>query len=356
MLVGIVTMKTITHDASAANERGRIANRVHETKQPYAQSVWTAGNSRAVSTLQRYQHMADNSPHALQLKHQAAVVERGAQPVLQRADITDTTVVDNGAAIPAIGTQASDHLNAMAGAWGAASHAENKAKLAYIISLPSIKNIADDLRKTAAQNGAADDMNITYDENLRDHGLATTNYAGTDWTEINITIGPSAFASGSLLYSTIRHELIHAAQHRRTDAKEQDWHGDIDAISATTNMVFDLGSYQPYATPVGKTQKDRNAFFDSMNVAISEMETHRWEYLNAAFVGDNSDAFRKGRGNWWLYRADEWAALTAKPDVVKQTPPRQGGNDNLDIYNEYVGYANQLLPTQVQRAEIDALP
>lgn len=345
--VGSVTMNIYTPDQAAANGRGRTADPVHETQRAHAPSVGMVENSPAASTLQRYQQMADNSPQVLQLKHQA---------VLQRADISDNTVVDNGAAIPAIGTQASDHLNGMGGAWGAASDAQNEAKLAYIISLPSIADIVTDLEKTAAENGAADDLNITYDPNLGDHGLATSKYHGADWSEINITIGPSAFASGSLLYSTIRHELIHAAQHRRTDAKEQDWDGDIDGVSATTNTIFSLASFEPYGNPADQAQEDRNAFYRSMNAAISEMETHRWEYLNAAFVGDNSDAFRKGRGNWWLHYSDEWAALTAEADAMKETPPPQGGNDNLDIYDEYVGYANQLLPTQAQRDAIDALP
>ncbi|GAA3632859.1 hypothetical protein [Microlunatus ginsengisoli] len=278
--------------------------------------------------------------------------------MVQRADVRDATVVDAGATIPAIGNAASLHLNAMAGTWGGGgSAAEYAAKLAYLVALPSIATIATDLRRTAAETGAAaDDLQISYNAALGDHGVALTNYhAPAQWTEINIEIGPSAFASGPLLYSTIRHELIHAAQHRRTDAKEQHWGGNVDVISNSTNVEFNLGSYQPYSAPANVTQTNRNDYYRALDLAISEMETHRWEYQNAAATGHNSNADRKDRGEWWIHYADDWLDLTTRPDTVKKTPDPTTGVLSMTRYLEYVAHATNLLPTPGDRHTIALL-
>jgi hypothetical protein len=278
--------------------------------------------------------------------------------VVQKADIRDATVVDAAAPIPAIGSFDSAHLNNMSGGWGNGTQTENTNKLAFVIGLPSINGIVTDLRRSAAQTGAnADDMNITYDHALGDHGVAKTKVHGQDWTEINISIGPSAFASGSLLYSTIRHELIHAAQHRRTDAKEQNWNGDIDGLSTSTNTEFNLGSYEPYeqAANMPAVHVQRNEYYQKMNVAISEMEAHRWEYQNADFTGHNSAADSKGRGEFWIYFADAWNTLATAADKLKKSPNPAGGQLSLHRYNEYAAHANALLPTQQDRDDIAAL-
>ncbi|GAB4206655.1 MAG: hypothetical protein OHK0022_33920 [Roseiflexaceae bacterium] len=276
---------------------------------------------------------------------------RGAY-LLQRVNVTDTTPVGVGGTIPAIGPTASQNLGLMPHS----NDTQKRNKLAYIISLPSIDTIVQGLRKTALETGAVnDDMNITYNSGLTDHGVANTMFHGGDWTEINIEIGPSAFQSDSLLYSTIRHELIHAAQHRRTDAKEQDWNGDVDSISNTENVVFNLGSYQPYASPTIPAQIERNNYYIALNQAISEMETHRWEYQHADFTGYNGNAEKKGRGEWWVYYANQYLHLKNAAVTKKKTPDPVSNALTLTRYNEYVSQGDALLPSNTDRQTIQLL-
>lgn len=311
-------------------------------------------------------YLVDNRPGTVvQRKMQEAI---SCSQVIQRINIKDAVIVPlpqaaQGAAaapaapVPALGHAFDATITGGPYHWaaGVAPAGQRGAILALMIAEPSIANIATGLRKTAAETGGgAPDMNITYDAALGGYGLATTQNHGQDWQEINITIGPGAYASKALLYSTIRHELIHAAQARRTDAKEQGWGGNINNVSGTDDVEFSLYSYLPYAAPANQAETNRNLFYDDMNRALSEMETHKWEYENTPATGLDA-ALRYERGLFWLSYYEKWNDLTAVADNRKTSPDPNTHLLTRVRYDEYVAHAAALTPAAASITEINNL-
>lgn len=327
--------------AGIVNSSPRVLQRLTEGTAVDSSARMAAQRDGVNALAARTAHQADPTAG------RAAGLQTGA--TCQRVAVKNAPVVDAQATVPALGNAFEQTISQQPFNWtnGAAPVNARAAILGVMVAENAIATIVAALQRTPAQTGAQQpDLTIAYDANLGGYGVLETNFhANHQWQELAIKIAPLAFDSKPRLYSTIRHELIHAAQARRTDAKENNWAADPAQASGADDIAFDLSTYQPYAAPANAAQQRRNDFFQDMNLALSEIETHKWEYENAANIGLPARD-RYERGLFWLRYKDAWLGLLANVQGAhKKSPAPGGGNLSDAIFKEYRVAAARILPT-----------
>lgn len=136
------------------------------------------------------------------------------------------------------------------------------------------QTVLNDLVNMLNTKGAVDDANLTevvYVAQQVGSNNAVTQTTGQDPTDkVRITVYPKAFEGGApVLYSTLRHELIHAGQ--RLNSPDED------------ETSFD-DDYMQEDLYEGAKGRDADTWTD-IERPLQEIETHTWELLHARETG-----------------------------------------------------------------------
>mgnify|MGYP000906775852 FL=1 len=153
-----------------------------------------------------------------------------------------------------------------------------------------------------------------------------------DNAPIRITFYPDAFAQGpGVLYSTFRHELIHAGQRSLTPNSEDD--EEAPGTSLDDDYIHD-DLYEPLNTLEGRAKVNPN-----MQLPLQELETHSWEIMNAQRTGVGPDytwttiyymiEYQKKLSNY-LGVLDERKNKETKVKKVKSNSGRGKASRNVD--------------------------
>ena len=95
---------------------------------------------------------------------------------------------------------------------------------------------------------------------------------------IKITVAIAAFQDPAILYSTLRHELIHVAQRMNAPDSEQ----------AGGTKASDEYIYEDTTEAVNRGSRQfTDAIVNNIQLPLQEIETHAWEILHAAETGIN---------------------------------------------------------------------
>jgi hypothetical protein len=168
------------------------------------------------------------------------------------------------------------------------------------------RNVLRDLKQYLIDKGVVDDPDltqITYNGRANGNNQALTGYVLppnqhviNDDTPITITVYPSAFAAGpAALYSTIRHELIHAAQRMKVP-------------DDPTEMTDDYIQEDIY-TQIGQRTTA------SLQIPMQEIEAHVWEVNHANETGIN-EQYNTTTLNMLAHYIDLVRAAVSSTDIL----------------------------------------
>lgn len=149
---------------------------------------------------------------------------------------------------------------------GANDKTSRQTVLTELLDFLDAQGVVDDRART----------DVVYDDQQHPTSNAVTQAVGTgDNDPVRITVYKNAFDSGpAVLYSTLRHELIHAGQRQLVP-------DDTQAEATDDYMHDDLLDQAPgNGTLYTK---------DDLELPLQEIETHTWELLHASQTGVNTN-------------------------------------------------------------------
>ncbi len=148
----------------------------------------------------------------------------------------------------------------------ATDSASRQTVLNELLDYLDTKGVVDDRQHTT----------IVYDDQRHATSNAVTEMTGTgDNDPVRITVYSNAFADGpAVLYSTLRHELIHAGQ--RMSAPDE------SRTESTDDYIHDdfMGDAPDSGTAYNKRE---------LELPMQEIEAYTWELLNADKTGVNAN-------------------------------------------------------------------
>jgi hypothetical protein len=167
-------------------------------------------------------------------------------------------------------------------------------------------------------------LSFAYDEKIDELGLFLP-------AENKIKIGPTSFARGiPVVYSTLRHELIHAGQYYNDYGYLKD--------SEAGKISPDVKADETYSVSGKKNDKS----IQIVRKCISEIEAHVWEinnYLSTGVGADHVEA-TANKLRSYIYWASNTKGLTKTETTWRNTSITELKDDITkakEIYNEVTG-------------------
>lgn len=178
-----------------------------------------------------------------------------------KAPATQPGPLDQSATVPDLPTALVTQLND--------AKADPTLREAAIDSLFNHLKTIGTVENPPAVDGPPIEINVIYKNSSSGSRLAYTQYVSTGRsTEVAVHVYAPIFTkSVAAIYSTLRHELIHAAQQTQSADADTD---------RTDEYIFGLANNDPYLT-------------QKLIWPLQEIETHVWELVHAAETGINTD-------------------------------------------------------------------